>query len=162
MSEDDRVHVLIADIVKHIDLLRELHNELREAMEKDIGQLGKTKRTAAMVASIVESYYTCAETIFFRISQFFENDLSENRWHKDVLDRMRLEIREYRPCVISDTVFNDLYELLRFRHFKRYYFSLAFDWERLDAIVKRATRVHSRLLENLDTFTDFLYSLSKT
>ena len=42
--------------------------------------------------------------------------------------------------------------LLRFRHFKRYYFSLAYDWERIDAIVNRLRRSHLPLLQELEEF----------
>ena len=42
--------------------------------------------------------------------------------------------------------------LLRFRHFKRYYFSLAYDWERIDAIVERLQRAHRPLLHELEDF----------
>ena len=159
MSGNDSANLLAADVEKHIGLLEELRNELEEAIEHDVEILGKTRRTAAMAASIIESYYTCCETVFFRISQFFENNLSDNRWHKDLLEKMTLEIAEIRPKVIDDAVYNDLYELLRFRHFKRYYFSLAFDWERLEEIIKRARRVHPELLAALETFRAFIEKL---
>jgi len=162
MNVDDSIHILEADITKHIDLLTELYEELGEALEKDVQLLGKTRRSAAMVASIIESYFTCTETIFLRISQFFENNLSEHRWHKDLLEKMTLEIKDIRPKVISADVYNDLHEILRFRHFKRYYFSLAYDWERLEEIIKRAKRVHPELLRHLGGFTDFLQTLLKT
>lgn len=74
------------------------------------------------------------------------------RWHTDLLDHMTLEVPEVRPRVISAETFSDLSELMRFRHFKRYYFNLAYDWERLDAIVQRLKRVHPRLDGELDQF----------
>ena len=97
MNENSTIYVLIAEIEKHLSILDELETELVEALEKDIVLLGRSKRSAAMVASIVESYFTCAETVFVRISQFFENNLSENRWHKDLLEKMTLRIPEIRP-----------------------------------------------------------------
>jgi hypothetical protein len=51
------------------------------------------------------------------------------------------------------------HELLRFRHFKRYYFSLAFDWERLEEIIKRARRVHPKLLTNMKAFKTYIEGL---
>ena len=159
MNENSTIYVLIAEIEKHLSILDELETELVEALEKDIVLLGRSKRSAAMVASIVESYFTCAETVFVRISQFFENNLSENRWHKDLLEKMTLRIPEIRPSVLSDRVFVDLEELLRFRHFKRYYFNLSYDWERLDEIIKRAKRVHLPLSSELRAFIQFLASL---
>jgi hypothetical protein len=159
MTGDDSAKLLAADVEKYTGLLEELHDELDEAIGHDVEILGKTRRTAAMAAAIIESYYTCCETIFFRISQFFENSLSDNRWHKDLLEKMTLEITDLRPNVIDDGIYNDLHELLRFRHFKRYYFSLAFDWERLDEIIKRTRRVHPKLLKNLRVFKSYIEEL---
>jgi len=159
MKGNRAVKVLTAELEKHIELLDDLRGELAAAMEEDIKTLGRTKRTAAMAASIIESYYTCAETIFVRISQFFENNLAENRWHKDLLQKMTLQVKDLRPRVISDQTYNDLEELLKFRHFKRYYFNLSYDWERLDEIIRRALRVHESLKKDLSEFLRFLYEL---
>jgi len=92
MSGNDSANLLAADVEKHIGLLEELRNELEEAIEHDVEILGKTRRTAAMAASIIESYYTCCETVFFRISQFFENNLSDNRtqWRSAITTRCTL------------------------------------------------------------------------
>lgn len=62
-----------------------------------------------------------AETIFFRISQHFENNLSGEKWHKELLDRMAIEVEKICPRVISDSVYMELAEIMRFCHFKRYY-----------------------------------------
>ena len=159
MSGDINTELLFADIAKYGSLLDELHGESRSALTEDIEKLGKTRRAAAMVASIIESYYTCAETMFFRISQYFENSLSDNRWHKDLLERMTLEVAGFRPRVLSTAVYADLFELLQFRHFKRYYFSLAYEWDKMDEIVKRAERVHIPLKQNLEDFVTFLIRL---
>ena len=158
MNVNNSIRLLEAEIEKYITILDELYSEFTTALTEDVKLLGRTKRSAAMVASIIESYFTCAETIFLRISQFFENNLSENRWHKDLLEKMTLQINEIRPRVISDTVYKDMEELLRFRHFKRYYFNLAYDWERLDEIIKRAKRVHVPLKSDLTGFNNTLRS----
>ena len=159
MSGNNSLAVLESHIEKHIQLLKELKTELDTALEKDVVLIGKTKRSAAMVASIIESYYTCGETIFFRISQFFENSLTDYRWHKDLLEKMVSHIKDLRPRVISDEVYNDLLELLRFRHFKCYYFQLSYDWERLDEIIKRTNRLHPALLQNLGEYLAYVESL---
>ena len=161
MSVNESIRVLTAEITKHLEVLDELEAELNDAIAKDLALLGKTKRSAAMIASIIESYYTCAETFFLRVSQYFENNLSDNRWHKDLLDKMALEIKDIRPKLLSDEVYKDMEELLRFRHFKRYYFNLAYDWERLEEVIKRARRVHPALKADVVEFLNFLKSLSE-
>jgi len=124
MGTTDRAAIatLRGHIRKHLDLLEESQQEIAGAFSEDIPRLGKTPRAAVLIAGLLENYYTCAETVFVRISQFFENNLDDTRWHKDLLERMTLEIEPVRPRVISQPVKDDLVEIMRFRHFRRYNF----------------------------------------
>ena len=149
---------LKAHIHKHIKLLEEVLREIESAQSDDIPKLGKTSRAAVLMAGLLENYYTCVETIFIRISQVFENNLSADRWHRDLLERMTLD-KDIRPRVISDPVHRDLLELMRFRHFKRYYFGSAYDWTRLEELLLRVTRCHSLLLDDIAAFLCFIDDL---
>lgn len=155
------IATLIAHIEKHTILLQETINEILSAETDDIPLLGKTMRSAVLLAGLMENYYTCAETIFVRVSQFFENHLTPKRWHRDLLERMNLEIEGIRPKLLSDNVFRDLLELMRFRHFKRYYFGTAYDWDRLEELLKRTKRVHKNLCKDVDEFVKFLNVLAE-
>lgn len=135
-------------------------DEILAAESQDIPLLGRTSRSAVLLAGLIENYYTCAETTFFRISQYFENNLTPEGWHADLLEKMSLDIPTLRPRVISDQTCIDLSELMRFRHFKRYYFGTAYDWDRLDELLKRAKRTHDRLLAELNRFVDFIDDLA--
>ncbi|MFI5367523.1 MAG: hypothetical protein ACHQ1F_00785 [Spirochaetia bacterium] len=84
-----------------------------------------------VIAQILENTYTAIETALLRISQGFDNNLSPGRWHADLLDKMILEKKGVRPRVLSDETHRLLTELMRFRHFKRYYLELDYDWEKL-------------------------------
>jgi hypothetical protein len=84
-----------------------------------------------VVAQILENTYTAIETALLRISQGFDNSLSPVRWHADLLDKMLLEKKGVRPRVLSAESHRLLTELMRFRHFKRYYLELDYDWEKL-------------------------------
>jgi len=48
--------------------------------------------------------------------------------------RGALELEGVRPRVISDECERDLVEFMRFRHFRRYDFGSACDWDRLDEL----------------------------
>ena len=52
-----------------------------------------------------------------------------------------------------------LYELLKFRHFKRYYFDLDYDWDRLDFLVRKVRQLHPSLGKSLARFVDFLQAV---
>ena len=82
-----------------------------------------------------------------------------HRWHSDLLERMTLEIEGLRPRVLSDAAYRDLVELMRFRHFKRYYFGTAYDWQRLDELLERVKRVDECFTADLAGFIDFLRRL---
>lgn len=155
-EKDVSVNVLVAHIDKHIDLLEEGMHQIDGCEKSDIPLLGRTPRAGILLAGLLENYYTCIETVFVRISQFFENNLPPDRWHRELLERMTLDVSGTRPRVISDKTFNDLLELMRFRHFKRYYFGTAYDWERLDELLVRIKRSHPLLREDLQEFRQIL------
>ena len=94
-----------------------------------------------------------------RISQFFENHLSQDRWHADLLEKMTLRIEGTRDAVISDTTAAALSELMKFRHFRRYYFEMVYDWDKLDYLQKVFTRGRNAVPGELTTFQTFLQGL---
>ena len=151
---------LLAHIEKHRSLLTEILADICAVEAQDIPKTGKIPRITVLLASLLENYYTCCETIFIRISQFFENNLMPERWHRDLLERMTLQAGEIRPRILSDQTYQDLLELMRFRH-KRYYFARAYDWDRLNELVTRVNRLHPMLNQELDTFLEFLQNLGK-
>jgi hypothetical protein len=126
---------LIGEIEKTVSLLEEVRSFYVGIQQNELQQLGKTRATALIVAQILENYYTCLETLFLRISQYFENSLLKNKWHSDLLDKMILDIEGIRPPVVSSKTYKNLRELMRFRHFKRYYFELDYDWKKLDYLI---------------------------
>ena len=151
---------LEAHITKYLFLLEAAAAEITMARNDDLPKLGRTSRAAVMIAGLIENYYTCAETVFVRISQFFGNHLPPDRWHRELLERMCLDIPAARPRVLSDATLNDLLELMRFRHFKRYYFGTAYDWERIDALLRRVERLAVHLPSELQAFRSFLGQLA--
>ncbi len=46
-------------------------------------------------------------------------------WHRPLLEKMALEIEDVRPKVIGDAAYHGLLELLKYRHFARYYFFIS-------------------------------------
>lgn len=159
MKGNESIRVLLSKIENSLNILEEIYHELNIAYKKDIVLIGKTNRAAVMIAAIIENYYTCLETIFLRISQYFENDLPKERWHKELLERMTLTIDEVRPAVISPKEYGQLQELMRFRHFKRYYFAFSYDWQRVEEMIQRIEIIHPAMKERIGAFQEYLRKL---
>ena len=157
MNEEIRdLNALIRD---HENRLKRIALSVDSAMDDEIKQLGKTPTAALIIAGLLENYYTCLETIFVRISQFFENSLDPARWHTDLLQKMTLEIEGVRIRAVSQESVSAIFEMLKFRHFKRYYFDLEYDWDRLDFLVVKLGKVHPIVIQDLDRFAEFLRAI---
>ncbi|MBN1835288.1 MAG: hypothetical protein JW820_05520 [Spirochaetales bacterium] len=107
-----------------------------------------------VIAQILENAYTAIETALLRIAQGFDNNLSPDRWHTDLLDKMLLEKAGVRPRVLSEESHRLLTELMRFRHFKRYYLELDYDWEKLRYLLSVYHRCRPLVRSELTAFRD--------
>jgi hypothetical protein len=161
MNPDSRTVVLKQQILKHLAVL----DRIERFYDDFVARGDMTRRStsdAIVIAEILTNYYTCLETIFLRTSEYFENNLNSTRWHQDLLEKMTLQIEGIRPQVISDEAAPNLEELLHFRHFCRYYLEFDYDWDRLDFVLKKFTRVRPLLRRDLVTFLAFLDQLAGT
>ena len=147
---------LVGLINRQLELGNRLYDAVDMAIKNDVPKIGKTGNAAVMVAGLIESYYTCLETAYQKISQHFENHLDPSRWHSELLEKMTLHIEGIRIPAVSDEAYTDLRELQRFRHFKRYYFELEYDWDRIEYLLKKLRNVHPLVYKDLKRFTDFL------
>ncbi len=146
-------------IEKNLGMLEKLFGSMEQVYREDLELLGKTDRSALMVAGILENYYICLETIFFRISQHFENNLSAHQWHRDLLEKMTIDIEGVRIAAVSGESYPRLLELLKFRHFRRYYFEMEYDWDRLEFLRKKLSEVHALIKRDLEHFLGFLKAI---
>jgi len=160
MSE--KIRELVALIRAHRRRLEAVYRSMEGALDGEIAQLGRTPISALIVAGLLENYYTCLETIYLRISQSFENSLDPARWHNDLLQKMTLEIEGVRTAAVSQETFYPLFELLKFRHFKRYYFELEYDWDRLDFLVKKLRQAHPLVMRDLERFVRFAGAIDQS
>ena len=133
-----------------------------KALTNEIPRLGRTAVSALIIAGLLENYYTCLETIFLRISQHFENRLGSDRWHTDLLQKMTLEIKGARVAAVSEAAFPPLLQLLQFRHFKRNYFELEHDWDRLDFLVGKLRQAQPLVTRDLQRFGRFMSALDQS
>lgn len=73
-----------------------------------------------VLGGCLHTMYNSFEVYFLRIAKFFENNVDQQAWHRDLLDRMTLDIPDIRPALITDrAVAERIDELRRFRHLYR-------------------------------------------
>ena len=157
----DDVAMLLGQIGKSESVLKRITEEYDTFLETDFKLLGRKSTSAIVIAEYLVDYYTCLETLFFRISQFFENNLKKERWHADLLEKMTLQIEGVREPVISDHTQAILSELMKFRHFRRYYFELNYDWDKLGYLQKKFGEVRELIHEDLNDFKFFVRKLQE-
>jgi hypothetical protein len=158
MSIADDLRTLIGEIDSHLAVLKKISDFYDEHSAK-AGAREQSVENAIILSDIFVNFYTCIETVFFRISQYFENSLDGTKWHKDVLKKMTLSVPGIRERVISDDTYRNLEEILRFRHFKRYYFDFNYDWDRLELVRKKFLSTRISVREELTAFREYLYTL---
>ena len=153
--------VVAAELRRIASVLSDIDRRLESARAQELERFGRTELTAVFVAQLLDNYYTALETLFLRVSQFFENTLASSRWHADLLDKMSLQVPGVRPRLLAEDTAKLLRELMRFRHFKRYYLELDYDWAKLDYLMSVYDRARPLVRRDLDRFLDFLDSLGK-
>jgi hypothetical protein len=149
---NDRFDEIPARIDQVMELTQEMLRRLDSFETGIIPLLGKTADSVLIPVQILENGYTAVETLLLRISQAFENHLDSRRWHADLLEKMILDIQSIRPRVLSAASYQRLTELMRFRHFKRYYFELDFDWRKVDFLVTVYRELVPLLKTDLERF----------
>jgi hypothetical protein len=161
MSAVNKVSELQAYLLKTKQQLAKNAGFFELFYETDFKKLGPGTASAMILSQIFTDCYTIMETLFLRVSQFFENSLSASEWHKELLEKMRLEVPGIRKAVITDKTFEVCAELLRFRHFRRYYFELEYDWDRIEMVEKKYRQIQTLLPIDLDTFYAFLQEIKE-
>lgn len=156
MSGEEPIAALLAEIDKTRQVLDRIEGYYDEYTSDSVNWDAPTREHRIVLAEVLANYYTCLETVFLRISQFFEYELSAERWHHDLLDKMTLSIEGIRPRVLSDESYSALRELMRFRHFKRYYLEFEYDWDKLLFLTKKLDQARPRVREDLDRFKERL------
>jgi len=159
MNAREEINSLRGEIARSLSVLKKIELYFIQFQQQRLSATPGVDE-AMIVAQSLTNYYTCLETLFLRISQFFENGLDAGHWHQSLLKKMVLEIPDTRPRVISENSFRILSEFMKFRHFTRYYFELDYDWDKLRYLIKKFTEVHVNVRDEIATFDEYLTNLA--
>ena len=143
--DEARIAILKAEIDSHE---RDI-DRIYERIEQRTRIFRQTAEGVDSMAYQIHNLYSAFEQLFETVVHFFENRLEEERYHIDLLRRMRLEIDGIRPALVSDGAFDLLDELRRFRHFFRHAYTAELNPEKLDDLLARRhlREIHRRDVE---------------
>ncbi len=147
----DIIRVIISEIEKEINNLNLLRDELSKLSKEESSIF---KRTAG---SILHDFYNCCERIFKNIAIEINGSFEENeKWHKALLFKMTIPIKDIRPAVISEELAAELDEYLSFRHVFRNIYGFELKGNRVDHLVEKFDSVASRFIKEIKKFLEFL------
>lgn len=153
---DDRFLILERSIQDDLQTIERLYEELGDPNLDAMKQEG-----LIVVAYRLHGLYSAFENIFRNIAKAFENQLDPSSWHRQVLQRMRLDLSPVRPAVIDEEAYEKLDELLRFRHLFRTGYGVRLDGQRLQLVLQKALELKSIYDDQMNRFLAFLRSVAQ-
>ena len=155
---DSRINVLIAKMTNELAKLARLKKDHDEDFGSGITGV-PSKLEKAAIGYNLHNFYNGCENVFRMISDYYENNLSAGRFHKDLLERMTLEIPKIRPRVITDELFECLSEFLAFRHRFRHMYSFEINWEREKIVLGKFELAYGMFVKETNLFLAMLEEL---
>ncbi len=153
---------LISELENDIEILNELIEKYIQINEK-IKNIDPDEFDWASLGYTIQNIYNLFENYFLRISKFFENDFDKTSWHRDLVNRMTIEIKDVRPKLFERSLANKINELRAFRHVFRYIYQSELDIKKLmdlnlkvPGIIKEFKQSHKLFAEKLQKIIDLL------
>ena len=131
---------LIAQLEKEFQAVEDNWELNREAWER-IQNGARHALDWSALGYTLHVVYTAMENYFLRISKTFENNLSGESWHKDLVEMMQLSLPGTRPALLDRETARLVGELRSFRHVFRGMYDDRLDPERMELLQKKAPRI---------------------
>lgn len=138
MKENERFwQETISEIENELDNIAELRKELKKTQKK------RTEtENRRLQGSILHDFYNCCERIFRKIATDINGGFGRSEtWHKELLYRMTIAVKNVRPAVISKDMAGELDDYLSFRHVFRNIYGFELKGERINRLVVKFNRV---------------------
>ena len=129
-------------------------------IESHVSQFDLNNLSPAELDSLgysMHNIYNALENCFTQISLSFENHVRDHtRWHRELLDKMFLDIKSLRPAVLPEQVRSVLGDLLGFRHKFRHAYEFKLDQAKTVALWSRWSLENASVKQALTLFADEL------
>jgi len=151
----EKIKVLIAFVNRQIKVVEILNTAIIKLNLDDYNQ-------RYVFALKTQQLYTAVEDMLKSIAVTFENNIdSPQSYHIELLKRMKLDITDIRPAVISENSFKILDKLRAFRHFIRHAYDYELDKDELILLQKKIVESFDYVNTDISAFTNFLELLLK-
>jgi hypothetical protein len=98
----------------------------------------------AALGYTMHNLYCVIENYCLRIAKFFENGLDAHSWHKELLERMTLQIAGLRPALLQRDDLLILDDLRSFRHDFRHLYARPLDPDKVMMVQNRVPQALAR------------------
>ena len=154
------IALLKADIQEELSKLERVLEEFRPfASQLDLSDKEVSNYDKMVVGYLLHSFYNGCENIFRLVARVFENDIESESWYRSLLRRMKLDVPEYRPRLLSEELYACLDDFRGFRHRFRHSYSFELDWEREKVVARKLEPAFKMLKDDLSKFLAKLDSL---
>jgi len=160
MKNADVLLILKAELKADIEQLEELYQKY-DLIHHKLAQIRPDEFDYIALAYTMANLYSMIETYFMRIAKAFENNLEPTYWHRQLLERMCLEIEGLRPAFMTRQDYVLFDELRAFRHVFRHLYQNMLDIDKLRQLdqkvpetIKRFRELHPLYLNKLEAIID--------
>jgi len=137
-----------------------------DRIENHVSQFNLDNLSPAELDSLgysLHNIFNALENCFEQISLSFENHVRDrNRWHRELLEKMFLDITPLRPAVLPEQLRSLLGDLLGFRHLFRHAYELKIDQAKTVALWNRWSVENASVKQSLTLFGNELEQIGKT
>ncbi|MEK6730470.1 MAG: hypothetical protein AABY76_10675 [Planctomycetota bacterium] len=132
--------------------------ELLGRILKEVADTNPTsKEKTSHLAYLLHNLYCALEDVFQEIAKTFENRIEDpSKYHRELLNRMQLDVPEIRPKLLSRESRLVLDELRGFRHVFRHAYDFELDPEKVKGLKHKLIVYWARIEKDVDVFTGFL------
>ncbi len=142
--------LLLGYLTNQMGLLRRIIKEIEDANPS-------SKENTSHLAYLLHNLYGALEDAFLEIARTFENCIEDpSRYHRELLNRMQLDVPGIRPKLLSGESRIVLDELRGFRHVFRHAYDYELDPDKVKGL-KHKLIIHWKCIEkDVAVFTGFL------
>jgi hypothetical protein len=138
--------------------------EQRSSNERALARIEAGSQDSLDYAALgytIHNIYGLIENACLRIAKFFENGLPREAWHRELLDRMLVDIQNVRPRFFTRDAYLLIDDLRAFRHVFRNLYNRDLDADKLLLIQKKVPRAISAFVSSVENYERFLTTLKQ-